>query len=116
METSVKKKRICDLCGKVINYEVITDDGTDWCGHQRGQSSSRTIGYECDCTQYKRMCRNCEHYNSPYCNNKETIALYQKKYEDEIFAIDISELRIKDATKKCKYWELARKVAEELFK
>lgn len=116
METSEEKKRICNLCGKVINYKVITDDGTDWCGHQRGQSSNRTIGYECDCTQYKRMCMNCEHYNSPYCNNTETISLYQKKYEDEIFAIDISELRIKDATKKCKYWKLARKIAEELFK
>lgn len=118
METSINKTRICHLCGKTINYKVVTEDGFDWHGHQRCVSSSKTIGYDCTCSskQYKRMCMNCAHYDNPYCKNKETISHYKNKYNDEIFAIDISELRIKDATKKCKYWELSKTIAEEVFK
>ena len=116
METITCKTRVCNLCGKTIHYKDVTDDGMDWCGHQRGQSTSRTIGYECDCKRYKKMCRNCIHYNGHSCTNEKTIAKYQKKYADEIFAIDIKELIIKDANKKCEYWQLSPKVANELFK
>ena len=116
MKTTEKRTRQCKLCGKTIEYSIITEDGIDWCGHHRGKVTTQTSGYECNCTQYKRMCLNCAHYANSACTNKNTIADYQKKLDNEIFAIDVKNLLIKKPTKHCPNWELSQSVAKELFK
>lgn len=115
METIEKRTRQCKLCGKTIEYSVITEDGTDWCGHQRGSVTTKTSGYECDCTQYKRMCLNCVFYNGTKCVNEDTISTYLQKCENENFVIDIKQLLIKNPTKHCDNWALSQSVAKEVF-
>lgn len=118
MKTTEKKTRQCRLCGKTIEYSIITEDGMDWCGHQRGKTTTQTSGYECDCncTQYKRMCLNCAYYKDNKCVNEKTISTYLPKYENENFVIEVKQLLLKNPTKHCINWEISKSVAREVFK
>jgi hypothetical protein len=119
MEKTETCSRICELCGKTINYTVKSWDGTDWCGHQRGNSGYLEIGNECDCREYKRMCLNCEYYNSitKKCCNSQNIKEYNAKIEETFFDIQAVEtIGIKIPTKCCNNWELDNKIAMRLFK
>lgn len=118
MEQTHTRTRICNLCGKTITYEVRTDDGYDWCGHQRSSGSYEEIGNECNCTEYKRMCLNCRSYNniSKVCNNLQVIKDYNSKIEESFFDIEMkSFIGIKTPTKHCDYWELSQTIAKQVF-
>lgn len=116
VENVIKKTRQCNLCGKIIEYTVIENDGRDWCGHQRGSSSSRTEGYECNCTEYKRMCLNCSYYSAKTCYNQKAIDTFKQRISDSVFDVDIKELKIKDPTKHCSHWTVSAEVAKTVFK
>lgn len=118
MEETSEKTRICELCGKTINYKVRIDDGYDWNGHHRGNGSYKEIGNECNCTKYKRMCINCKYYNdiSKLCNNRKVIADYNKKIEESFFNIEMTtSIGIKTPTRCCDYWELSQHIAKQVF-
>jgi hypothetical protein len=118
MEKTYTKTRVCELCGKTITYKVYIDDGFDWLGHQRGSSSCKEIGNECNCTKYKRMCLNCKYYNNinEVCNNQQVIADYNKKIEESFFNIEMkSFIGIKTPTRHCDYWELSQNIAKQVF-
>lgn len=118
MEESYTRTRICKLCGKPIIYNVRTNDGYDWNGHQRGTGSSEEIGNECNCSKYKRMCLNCKYYNdiSKDCNNKKVIDEYNKKIEETFFNLEMtSVIGIKTPTRHCGHWELSQRIAKQLF-
>lgn len=122
MEERTSHTRRCPLCGKEIHYEIISDDGSDWCGHQRGHSSSQTIGCECECdkVKFKRMCFNCCYYNesSNICSNKEVVEEYKLKIENDKspFKIDKLSIKIKKPTNSCKEWTLDADIASSIFK
>lgn len=37
MEETYTRTRICNLCGKTVTYKVRTNDGYDWCGHNKSR-------------------------------------------------------------------------------
>ena len=119
MEETYTKTRICKLCGKTITYKVYTSDGYDWLGHQRSSGSYVEIDNECNCTEYKRMCLNCKHYNdiNKACNNRKVIDDYNKKIEESFFNLEMTtSIGIKDPTKHCDYWEVSQSIAKQVFK
>lgn len=122
MDERTQYTRICPLCGKEINYEVVYNDGTDWCGHHRGTASSETYGYECECdkVQFKRMCLNCCYYNdiTNSCSNKKVIEDYKSKIEnaESPFSVDKISINIKKPTNSCKKWDIDNNIASSIFK
>lgn len=116
MENIINKTRFCEKCGKKISYKLIEEDGRDWMGHRRGTEKSYTIGYECNCTDYKRMCLNCKHYQEKNCCNSKTIEEYKQKITNDVFDVKLQVLGIKDPTKHCNNWEISKVISEEIFK
>ena len=119
MENVFSKSRICPLCGKTIYYKVIEEDGRDWMGHQRGKPSTRTIGYDCGCTidKFKRMCLNCKHCVNSKCTSQGMINRYNLQLKHDMFDVGIvNNLKIKDPTKSCEFWELHNKIGNTIFK
>lgn len=122
MEERVTKQRTCPLCGKIIDYVYVSDDGADWCGHQRGSGSSGTYGYECTCDNihFKKMCLNCLFYNENYnmCDNEKVIEQYKEEIQkkDSPFELNIISVLIKKPTNSCKCWELKKEFINKLFK
>lgn len=116
------EERICPLCGKTIQYQIIEEDGMDWEGHHRGHYESRTVGYDCDCNgkNLKKMCLNCVHrgYVGKTCESKELIEEIQGRLKEPSFISlpDIDQLVLKEETNSCKYWEINPKIAETVFK
>ena len=111
--------RVCPLCGKIIQYTHVIEDGTDWEGHHRGQSSSYDIGYDCGCTtdNWKKMCLNCEYNVNDVCTNEEVRDEFEKKYNEESpFKVTIEKMDITHGnTHCCSKWKLSNSLIETLF-
>ena len=49
MKKSYNFMKICLFCGKERQITHITEDGIDWCGHQRMTGFTDVIDKGCDC-------------------------------------------------------------------
>jgi hypothetical protein len=119
MEQVEKKTRICSLCGRVINYKIVTEDGCDWMGHHRGQESTHTVGYDCSCnhSDWKKMCLNCRFYINGLCTNEETIDSYNKTLNTDFFDVQVVKtIKIKNNTKHCQFWCIKSEIGNQIFK
>ena len=118
METKTKATRRCELCGKIIDYIIVEEDGYDYYGHKRGSSRTFNIDYDCNCTidtHYKRMCLNCKFYKNNICTNEETKNMFLEKIQSGLFNIKVNELVIKEPNRCCCNWDLSKYIAKQLF-
>ncbi len=82
MEKRTTETIICKFCGKPRSIVKVTDDGFDYCGHNRKAAESYVIDSGCDCDlgrleynkqRIKKMCYNCRYFDGVYCNNADKL-------------------------------------------
>lgn len=122
MKNKETKTVMCPFCGQTRLVTVMTEDGFDYTGHQRGSSYSETEDRGCKCElgqlQHKAengditiipMCVNCKHHKAGCCTNRETIREISTMF-------NITEpIQIRDTRKSCAHWEFKNELVTRLF-
>ena len=118
MRETTKRNERCVFCGKIRTVEVVSDDGVDWLGHQRGSSYCDIYDNGCDCSlgqlEHEKqkvvpMCLNCKFYVKGCCTNEKELSQVSK-----VFDVG-NQLRVKDDTRKCQNWEIDLTIFKRLL-
>lgn len=119
MQSREEKTRFCPFCGSKIEYETITEDGSDLLGHQIGSYKTCNTDNTCTCEKipFKKMCLNCTFRSGNVCTS-ETVVHSVKEIvsKNSPFKIENFLFEIKDFTKKCKDWKISNELCEKYFK
>ena len=108
---------VCPYCGKKREITLRSDDGMDWCGHQRGAYECVTYDDGCNCDlgklkqkpfEIKHMCLNCKHNDGGCCTNVKLLQTIS-----EIFDAP-SKMAIKHLRSTCEHWEFNVNVLKDI--
>lgn len=118
MKQETTRYKICRFCGKGRMMVDVIDDGMDFYGHARGNTSHETIDAGCDCPfgriekkkqKIKKMCLNCKYRSGDDCKNKDKI-----QQMNGLFVMP-KELRINNKSLCCEFWENDLSIFKDLL-
>lgn len=110
------RKKLCQYCGKTRIYDYRAGyEEVDYSSARSQYVQSRTDDRGCDCTlgkmehegekfKFKRQCANCAWNEIGKCINAK-----ERSDVSELFGIT-GDLIIKDASKRCKHYELSKEI------